>query len=405
MSQPVIESITNGHARGHGNGPDTVTPAERARLVRLCARLTGDREAAEDLAQETLITAWRHAHKLRDPHDPEGRARWLAAIARNICLRWRRVRGRERGRLAPAGAIDATGAPLEERLADRFDLEVELERDELATLLDRALALLPADTRAVLIARLIEESPQAEVAARLGLSEGAVAMRLQRGKLALRRVLTGDLREEAAAYGLHAPDEGDGWRETRVWCPLCGRRRLIGRFAEGGAELSWYCPECSPEPGVVFDRVSFTELFDGVTGYKAAFSAFSRWLESYFRPGLARRSLPCVCGHTISLRTDLPENPPRIMRGRRGVYAGCDSCGATEYWQGLAGLVLALPAAQRFRRDHPRMRMLPEREVEVAGRAAVVTRLESVTDGARLDVISARDTYELLGVHGALGGE
>ena len=30
---------------------------ERARLVRLCARLTGDPTAAEDLAQETLVEA------------------------------------------------------------------------------------------------------------------------------------------------------------------------------------------------------------------------------------------------------------------------------------------------------------------------------------------------------------
>ncbi len=31
--------------------------AERARLVRLCARITGDRAAAEDLAQETFLEA------------------------------------------------------------------------------------------------------------------------------------------------------------------------------------------------------------------------------------------------------------------------------------------------------------------------------------------------------------
>ena len=33
---------------------------ERTRLVQLCARIVGDREAAEDLAQETLLEAWRH---------------------------------------------------------------------------------------------------------------------------------------------------------------------------------------------------------------------------------------------------------------------------------------------------------------------------------------------------------
>jgi DNA-directed RNA polymerase specialized sigma24 family protein len=42
-------------------------PAEHARLVRLCTHLTGDRDAADDLAQETLIEAWRQQHKLVDP--------------------------------------------------------------------------------------------------------------------------------------------------------------------------------------------------------------------------------------------------------------------------------------------------------------------------------------------------
>jgi Sigma-70 region 2 len=59
---------------------------QRRPLVRLCAVLTGDRDAAEDLAQETLLEAWRNAHKL---HDPSGAERWVAAIARptlNVCV-------------------------------------------------------------------------------------------------------------------------------------------------------------------------------------------------------------------------------------------------------------------------------------------------------------------------------
>jgi RNA polymerase sigma factor (sigma-70 family) len=83
---------------------------------------------------------------------------------------------------------------MDRRLADDFDLEVDLERDDLAWLLDRALALLPPETREILVQKYVEECPQADVAARLGLTEGAVEARLQRGKLALRRVLTTDVR-------------------------------------------------------------------------------------------------------------------------------------------------------------------------------------------------------------------
>src|SRR5215831_13938863 len=40
---------------------------QRARLIRLCSRMTGRSDVAEDLAQETLLEAWRHLHSLRDP--------------------------------------------------------------------------------------------------------------------------------------------------------------------------------------------------------------------------------------------------------------------------------------------------------------------------------------------------
>src|SRR5215469_158186 len=59
---------------------------ERGRIVRYCARYTGSADAAEDLAQETLVEAWRHAERLRAP---DGMGLWLTAIARNVCRRWR----------------------------------------------------------------------------------------------------------------------------------------------------------------------------------------------------------------------------------------------------------------------------------------------------------------------------
>jgi biotin synthase-related radical SAM superfamily protein len=49
----------------YGSGSlETTFACERARLVRLCAKFTGDGDVAEDLAQETLFEAWRHIHNL-----------------------------------------------------------------------------------------------------------------------------------------------------------------------------------------------------------------------------------------------------------------------------------------------------------------------------------------------------
>ena len=97
----------------------------------------------------------------------------------------------------------------------------------------------------MLYERYVAESPQAETALRLGLSEGAVAMKLQRGKVALRRVLSRELRAEASAYGLVLLGD-DGWKETSLWCAHCGRRQLLGRWTQAQTFLSLRCPDCDP---------------------------------------------------------------------------------------------------------------------------------------------------------------
>jgi len=68
------------------------------------------------------------------------------------------------------------------------------------------------------------------------------------------------------------------------------------------------------------------------------------------------------------------------------------------------GLVLALPEGLRFWRAHPRIRTLPERAVEAAGRNAIVTSFHSVADRAGLDVVSARDSFAVIGVYETSGG-
>src|SRR3954447_22360252 len=115
--------------------------AERTWLVHLCTRFTRDVDVAEDLAQETLLEAWQHAHELRAP---EARTAWLAGVARNRYLRWACRQRRDIARLIHVdGEPDALVTTVGRELADDVDLELDLERAELAMLLDRALALLP----------------------------------------------------------------------------------------------------------------------------------------------------------------------------------------------------------------------------------------------------------------------
>jgi RNA polymerase sigma-70 factor (ECF subfamily) len=379
---------------------------ERARLVRLCARLTGDWDTAEDLAQETLLAAEVNRSALRDPGR---RWHWLVGIARHLAVDWVRRRGRERRRLAPgapaardAGSTSATAALAE--LPAAFNLELALERSELAALLDRAMALLPPDTRRVLVERLIEATPQAQVALRLGLSEGAVEARLHRGKLALRRILTTDLREEAVAYGLVELEPGT-WQPTRIWCPVCGQRRLVGRFVHPGGELQLDCVDC---PGVAggppLARCHILcgarpEVDGHLRGFKPAFDRHLAQIHGAYGHGIRGRHERCrQCGFQV---------PVQVVRDDRlRLYyslAYCPRCRHEFATTAVTTLADTRPEGRRFRRDNPRARLLPDQELEAGGRPAILTRLQSLTSSAELAVVYARDTLEVLAISGIHG--
>ena len=381
--------------------------AERARLVRLCARLTGDLDAAEDLAQETLLLAHRRADQLNE-RAPDARWPGLAATARNLCLHWRRRRGHDLRRADPSNGGSTRGTDTLDTVPADFDLDVELERAELATLLDRAMALLPLDTRRVLVERYIEESPQAQTALRLGLTEGAVAMRLQRGKLALRRILATDLRDDAAAYGLVSP-ERDDWQPTRIWCPVCGRRRLMGRFGETLGDLQLECWDCLGAAGVrplgrsrLYDG-GRPELFQGVKGFKPALNrklqdldtAMNRWTAAGCPTARCLR-----CGAYAVREVCLVD----IMRIHIST-AYCPHCRWMFGHTSAAAIAMARPEGRRFWREHPRMASVPDQEIEAAGRPAIITRLVSLTDSAELAVVLDRETRQVLDVHGVPGSD
>jgi RNA polymerase sigma factor (sigma-70 family) len=323
-----------------------VQEEERAQVFGLCVHLAGNPDVAEDLTQETLFEAWRHGHRLRDPAK---RLPWVLGIARNLCRRWARQRGKDLARLTPlgergedtlswnaSGSGRARGTVLVEDWPDEdFDVEVELERRELADLLDRALARLPAGTRALLVARLVEQRPQREVAERLGLNEATVAVKLQRGKLYLRRLLTTHLAAEAATYGLIGSQ--DEWHPTRIWCPECGRVHLSVMAGP------MRCPACDQ-------------------------------------------------------RVEVQIDPQRLT-----VRGGCARCGPQLRWgYGAQEIVRSLPEAQAFWRRHPRLRTLPPVELESHGCDAVLISLQSMRGAARLDVLLARKNLAVLGIYGEL---
>lgn len=146
------------------------------RIYRFALRLTGDRHAAEDLAQETCLRAWRHRQALRDERAERV---WLFRIAVNL---WRD--GVRRTRTAqPLSGAEPDGQPAVEQLAEA--------RDEAQRAL-KALDRLPPRQREVLYLNACEELKSAEIAEVLGISNEAVKSNLSLARKTMRTQLTDD---------------------------------------------------------------------------------------------------------------------------------------------------------------------------------------------------------------------
>lgn len=365
--------------------------AEHPRLVRFCRHLTGDPNAAEDLAQETLLIAWQKRHTITDI---DGLAYWLTAIARNCCRAWGRRHRRDLSRCVDVEPLDASPGDLDDQVAHDGDVTVELEREELATLLDQAMALLPAETRTLLVQHYLDAQPQGELAARFDLAPGTVAVRLHRGRLALRRALLDNFPEQAAAYGF-VPTPQDRWQRTHLWCFRCGKHRLLGQHDREQGVLRFRCPEPCTFVGTDLTHSQLPFLRQ-VKAYKPAFKRVLQDIHAYYLQNAEPGTVPCRrCGRRLPLQVG---TPPHLPLHTDAIYAWCEHCRLGPGAESWFSLAQSVPAVLAFWQAHPRMRALPVRLLEQAGCPALATGFESVTDAARIEVFFARHTFQVIHV-------
>jgi hypothetical protein len=141
-----------------------------------------------------------------------------------------------------------------------------------------------------------------------------------------------------------------------------------------------------------------------LTSPKSLLARHCLMLETKYRQRLLAGGAACDgCGGWVPVRQWTPSNPPSSFgfgdAFAYGIYFLCERCQMGDSATPLH-LSIDTTVAQRFWRRHPRMRALPARKLDFAGRPALLTGFESLDDGARLELISARDTYEILRVMG-----
>jgi RNA polymerase sigma-70 factor (ECF subfamily) len=170
---------------------ELIRPCERA-IYFLLLSLLGNEAEAEDAAQETVIKVYLNLHMFRG----ESQFRtWVLSIARNEGLGRLRKMGSRREDSLDAEIDETTGDYTPAILTSWREIPAEaLERKELGDLLRKAVAGLPEIYRNVVVLRDIEEMDIRETSGVLGISEGAVKVRLHRARALLQRALAPKLK-------------------------------------------------------------------------------------------------------------------------------------------------------------------------------------------------------------------
>ncbi|MCE7863598.1 MAG: RNA polymerase sigma factor [Bacteroidetes bacterium CHB5] len=132
------------------------------KIFRLCMGFVGDREWAQDIAQDTFIIVWQQLPSFRNE---SGIGTWIYRIATNNCLRQLEKQKRTTKQELPIHLPEEKQA----------DIEPQIQ------LLYRFIAVLPEVDR-IIISLELEGIKQAEIAQIVGLSESNIRVKIHRIK-------------------------------------------------------------------------------------------------------------------------------------------------------------------------------------------------------------------------------
>ena len=175
-----------------GSGPafEELVLRYQNRLLTILEHLVGNREQAEDLAQETFLRVFR----ARERYEPGAKfSTWLFTIANNVASNALRSRSRRKEVGVPEGNGDQSGAMQLDQLAKAasgLQPTRNLDKMEQAEMVRHAVAALSERQRMALLLAKFEGMSYQDIADSMDLSVQAIKSLLSRARVNLKEILT-----------------------------------------------------------------------------------------------------------------------------------------------------------------------------------------------------------------------
>jgi len=168
---------------------DVLVERYKVRLFNYLYRLTGNRDEAEEIAQEAFVKAYIHADKYKTI---ARFSTWLYTIATNLVRN--RIRSRSRAPQLISLWTRGFGDSDEERVLDIEDTtrrtpDEAINDAELSSVINKAIAKIPEKYRESFVLREINELSYEEIAAVTGLKLGTVRSRINRARNYFRQLV------------------------------------------------------------------------------------------------------------------------------------------------------------------------------------------------------------------------
>ena len=177
---------------------DEIVRRYTRKMINLAYQITSDRDLAEDIAQETFLRAYKSAARYTEI---ARFSTWLYTIAINLCRNELRRRKFKPYSLEEMAEREDEGK-MRIDIADETHMpDTDLERREITAHVRRAISMVPSKFRVALVLRDIQGLSYEEVVGILGLPEGTVKSRINRGRLRVKEILSPIFDERARKAG------------------------------------------------------------------------------------------------------------------------------------------------------------------------------------------------------------